>query len=193
MTALSSGRTIPHDPRMTRSLTDTLCTRCGLCCDGSLFADVELAGRAEATRLEAMGMEIEDDDASGAQLSQPCMALEGRRCAIYEHRPECCQTFECRLLQDVRRGAVGVDRAKEQITEALKRIGRVKGLLAHLGQHDERLPLGERCSEELAKDADANPEVNRKRTELEAAMSAVERLIRKTFLADNENTSSTRR
>ena len=111
---------------MKLSLTETLCTRCGLCCDGSLFADVELAGRAEATRLEAMGMEIEDDDTSGAQLLQPCVALQGRRCAIYEHRPECCQTFECRLLQDVRRGAVGVERAKEQIAEALKRIGRVK-------------------------------------------------------------------
>jgi uncharacterized protein len=177
---------------MKRSLTETLCTRCGLCCDGSLFADVELAGRAEATRLEAMGMEIEDDDTSGAQLLQPCVALQGRRCAIYEHRPECCQTFECRLLQDVRRGAVGVERAKEQIAEALKRIGRVKDLLAQLGQHDGRLPLGERCAEALAKDTDADPEVNRKRAELEAAMSAVEGLIRKTFLADARPSSARR-
>jgi len=121
---------------MKPSLTDTLCTQCGLCCDGSLFADVELAGRAEATRLEAMGLEIEDDLTSGAQLLQPCAALQGRRCSIYEHRPECCQTFECRLLQDVRRGAVGVERAKEQIAEARKRIGHVKHLLAQLGQHD---------------------------------------------------------
>jgi len=157
-----------------------------------LFADVELAGRAEATRLEAMGLEIEDDDPSGAQLLQPCVALRGRRCSIYEHRPECCQTFECRLLQDVRRGAVGVERAKEQIAEALKRIGRVKGLLAHLGQHDARLPLGERCAEELAKDTDSNPEVNRTRTELEAAMSAVERLIRRKFLADAKPPSGRR-
>jgi len=177
---------------MTRSLTDTLCTRCGLCCDGSLFADVELAGRAEATRMEAMGLEIEDDDTGGAQLLQPCVALQGRRCAIYEHRPECCQTFECRLLQDVRRGVVGVERAKEHIAEALKRIGRVKGLLAHRGQHVGRLPLGESCAEELAKDTHANPEVNRKRAELEAAMSAVEALIRKTFLADPRPSSPRR-
>ena len=177
---------------MTRSLTDTLCTRCGLCCDGSLFADVELAGRAEATRMEAMGMEIEDDDPGGAQLLQPCVALQGRRCAIYEHRPECCRTFECRLLQDVRRGTVGVERAREQIAETLTRIARVKDLLAQLGRHDERLPLGESCAEALAEDTDANPEVNRKRAELEAAMSAVERSIRRTFLAD-ARPSSTRR
>ena len=177
---------------MTPSLTGTLCTRCGLCCDGSLFADVELAGRAEATRLEVLGMEIEDDDGSGAQLLQPCAALKGKRCSIYEHRPECCQTFECRLLQDVRRGAVGIDRAKEQIADALKRIGRVKVLLAQLGQPDGRLPLGERCAEALAMDPDADPKLNRKRAELEAAMSEVEALIRKTFLADAKPPSARR-
>ena len=47
---------------MKPSLTDTLCTRCGLCCDGSLFADVELASRDEASALEVMGLDIEDDD-----------------------------------------------------------------------------------------------------------------------------------
>src|SRR5437773_9919953 len=91
-------------PGMIPSLTDILCTRCALCCDGSLFADVELAGRAEATRLEVLGLEIEDGD-EGALLTLPCAALAGRRCGIYPHRPECCRTFECRLLQEVRRGA----------------------------------------------------------------------------------------
>jgi hypothetical protein len=167
---------------MKPSLTDTLCTRCGLCCDGSLFADVELAGRAEATRLEVMGLEIEDDDPNGALLLQPCRALQGKRCGIYAHRPECCRTFECRLLQEVRRGTVGVERAGEQIAKALKRIGRVRELMAHLGQRDGRLPLGESCAEALARDPDPVPQVNRKRAGLEAAMSAVEELLRKTFL-----------
>src|SRR5437870_7428675 len=101
---------------MKPSLTDTLCTRCGLCCDGSLFADVELANSDEAGALEVMGLEIEDADAdSGALLLQPCGALKERRCSIYLHRPECCRTFECRLLQDVRRGAVGIVAAKAKI------------------------------------------------------------------------------
>ena len=50
---------------MKLSLTDTLCTRCGLCCDGSSFADVELAGPAESAGLEVMGLEIAEDDAGG--------------------------------------------------------------------------------------------------------------------------------
>ena len=164
------------------SLTDTLCTRCGLCCDGTLFADVELSGRPEATGLEILGLEVEDGDAGGPLLVQPCRALRGRRCSIYPHRPACCRTFECRLLQDVRRGAVSVGRAQEHIAHALERIGRVRELLAQLGQRDEGLPLKERCADALALEAGADPGARRKRNELGAAMSAVERLVRATFL-----------
>ena len=165
-------------------MTNTLCTRCGLCCDGSLFADVELAGPAEAAGLEAMGLEIEDDDAGRGLLVQPCGALQGRRCGIYLQRPECCRTFECRLLQDVRRGAVTVTRAREHIAEALKRIGRARELAMELGQCDGRLPLNERCAEALAlaDEAGAVRALKRKRAELEAVMSAVAALIRRRFL-----------
>ncbi len=169
---------------MKPNLTDTLCTRCGLCCDGSLFADVETASLAEATGLEVMGLEIEDDDADGSLLIQPCGALRGKRCGIYAQRPECCRTFECRLLQDVRRGAVGVKQAGEHIAEALERIARVRELAVELGQLDGRLPLMECCAEALAltDEADVDPVVNRKRAALENGMAAVEALIQKRFL-----------
>src|SRR4029077_11989451 len=134
------------------SLTDTLCTRCGLCCDGSLFADVELASRDEASALEVIGLDIEDDDeVDGALLVQPCRALKGKRCSIYPHRPDCCRTFECRLLQEVRRGSVGIAEAQARIAEALERIGRVKELVVQLGQRNGGLPLKERCGEALAR------------------------------------------
>lgn len=140
--------------------------------------------------MEAMGMEIEDEDTNSALLMQPCAALQGTRCAIYAHRPKCCRTFECRLLQNVRRGAVGIERAKGHVEEAQKQIRRVRNLLAQLGPYDRLLPLRESCAEALAKDVDADPEVNRKRAELEAAMSAMEGLIRRTFLADAKPSSS---
>lgn len=165
--------------------TDALCTRCGLCCDGSLFADVELAGSDEASALEVMGLEIEDADASdGGLLLQPCRALQGTRCSIYAQRPECCRTFECRLLQEVKRGAVSVNRAQEKIAEALQRIKRVKELVAQLGLADEPLSLPELGAEalELSAANAADPEVSRKRAELRAAMTAVQRLIQETFL-----------
>jgi hypothetical protein len=163
-------------------LTDTLCTRCGLCCDGTLFADVELAGEAEAKRLEIMGLEVEESETRAGLLSQPCAALKGRRCGIYAHRPQCCRTFECQLLQDVNLGAVTVEHGLELIAEALARIQRVRELLAELGDRNVRLPLKERCAEALAGEGPATPEVQQKRAELEAAMSAVETIIWATFL-----------
>ena len=164
------------------SLTDTLCTRCGLCCDGSLFADVELAGRAEATRLEILGLEVEDGDSGGALLVQPCAALKGRRCGIYEHRPQCCRTFECRLLQETRRGVVSVDRALDQIVATLDSIARAESLLVQLGRPVERLPLQERCAEALAEAKGVGPDQNRLRTELAAVMSELRSRVQRTFL-----------
>src|SRR5664279_4418684 len=162
---------------MKPSLTDTLCTQCGLCCDGSLFADVELANGDEASALEVMGLEIEDaDEDDGGLLVQPCGALQGKRCSIYPHRPDCCRTFKCGLLQEAERGMVEVERAKEKIAEALKRIGRVKELVVQLGTGNERLPLMEHCVEALAlsEAAAAGQAVKRKRAELQSAMTSVE-------------------
>jgi hypothetical protein len=93
----------------------------------------------------------------------------------------------------VRRGTVTVERAAERIADALKRIARVRTLLAELGERDDRLPLNERCAEVLAEESGATEERNRKRAELEAAMSAVERLIRKTFLGGEGRGSLDRR
>jgi uncharacterized protein len=93
-----------------------LCTRCGLCCNGSFFADVELSGPRESTPLEALGLEIEDDNL----LIQPCGALKGTRCSIYAHRPKCCRTFECLLLKRVRRGEVSMPAALRLIGYARK-------------------------------------------------------------------------
>lgn len=92
--------------------------------------------------------------------------------------------FECRLLQEVERGAVGVEWAKEKIAQALKRIEGVKELAVQLGTGDERLPLKEHCVEALAfsEAAAAGPAVKRKRAELQAAMTSVERLVQAAFL-----------
>jgi hypothetical protein len=175
---------------MKPSLTDTLCTRCGLCCDGTLFADVELAGRAEATRLEVLGLEIEDDDGRGQLLVQPCAALHGTRCTVYAHRPSCCRTFECRLLQDVRRGAVSVEEAGATIVATLELVRRAKALLVELAQEDARLPLVERVAEALADEAEAKADVTARRAKLAATMASLRTSIERSFLAGSGSGAS---
>lgn len=165
---------------MKPSLTDELCTRCGLCCDGSLFADVELA-HLEATTMEILGLDVEENDADGVVMSLPCRALSGTRCSVYEHRPQCCRTFECGLLQNVRRGAESVQGARERIANTQASIAKVTELMARLGVPDQRLPLAERVAEALASGRDSVPQ-DRTRAELRTAMSTLQRSIRETFL-----------
>ena len=169
---------------MDPDLTNTLCTGCGLCCDGSLFADVELTGSREAAGLEVMGLEIEEAAAGGELLLQPCRALQGKRCSIYAHRPECCRTFECRLLQDVPCGRVDTTQAQARIAEVSKQIARVRELSAELGQSNGRLPLKELCMEALTSDAQAISAWNRKRARLECLIASVEESIQQRFLGD---------
>jgi Fe-S-cluster containining protein len=171
---------------MKPNLTNVLCTRCGLCCDGSLFADAELAAR-ETTALEVLGLEVEDaGQGEPALLSQPCAAFKRKRCSIYPHRPNCCQTFECRLLKQVESGAISVDRAKKTIANTLKEIGRIKVLIAQLGQRDERLPLKERFSEALTLSSNItdDPQINRKRADMKVAITRIQSLLQETFLDD---------
>ena len=81
-------------------LTDTLCTRCGLCCDGTLFGDVELTGRREATRLELLGLDVDGDDADAELLALPCAGSAARdaastrsgRSAAGRSSAGCCRT-----------------------------------------------------------------------------------------------------
>ncbi|NOT35642.1 MAG: YkgJ family cysteine cluster protein [Candidatus Eisenbacteria bacterium] len=176
---------------MKPSLTDALCTRCGLCCDGSLFADVELTGPREAERLEGLGLRIEDDDAESELMLLPCAALKGTRCSVYAHRPACCRTFECGLLQRTRRGRVSVESALVHITEARRRIGAVHRLLESLGDSHPQLPLKERCAELLATEPRGGSTDRRRRTALEARLGEVEALIRAQFLSA-EGTGATR-
>lgn len=156
-------------------VTDSLCTRCGLCCDGSLFADVEVSER-ESDRLECLGLPIVDD-AAGALVPQPCGALQGRRCSIYGYRPRVCRTFECRLLLDARSGAVSVTGAQRVIAEAHRRIAQLTALL---GRAREPLPLAERCEAALALDRKGTNEA--RRAEIEVARASVTRLMKRRFL-----------
>lgn len=163
-------------------LTDELCTRCGLCCDGTLFGDVELRGPAEAARLEALGLDVDTDDADTELLALPCAGLRGTRCSVYPHRPSCCRTFECRLLQQAQRGEVTADVALARIVEAKAQVRVVTSLLNELAPRaGTRLPLAERVSDALAVSGSARRATTRQ-AELRYGMLALTRTLRTTFL-----------
>ena len=172
---------------MKLNLTDALCTQCGLCCDGTLFADVELAPRDDTAALEVLGLEVEDDDDRPGRelLLQPCAALRGRRCGIYPHRPQCCRTFECHLLSAVRQGTLELNTAIARLTKVLAAIVAIQKRLTSLAPVPKNLPIKERVAAALeATEGDTRPAIVRTRGELEAAMTALEKQLNKTFLGE---------
>ncbi len=163
-------------------ITDALCANCGLCCDGSLLADVELAGRREADRMEALGLEVEEGDDEGRDLCLlplPCAALRGTRCSIYPHRPETCRTFECRLLKDALAGRVSLAEARGVIEETRSLARRLGELVEAVGEEEGGGTLAERVHEAMG--AVAEPEIRKEQRERFAVFEA---LVRERFLDD---------
>ena len=116
---------------MTEALA-TLCQQCGLCCDGSLFTQVPLdAADAGAVRRRGLAVIARPDGAPA--LRQPCAALAGRRCTIYEERPASCRSYRCMLYAALAEGEVA-------LAEALATVARAHALLAAAGAGGDLSP-----------------------------------------------------
>ena len=125
-------------------LAARLCLTCGLCCDGTLFKDVQVAGARDRDRLAAWGVRLQP--ASGrstapTRLPQPCQALDGCTCRVYPDRPSRCRDFECLLFKSVLQGKTGERAAGRIVRTAVQRRDRVRGLLAELGDQDSGAAL----------------------------------------------------
>jgi Fe-S-cluster containining protein len=99
---------------------NALCMQCGLCCDGTFYGSVVVADD-ERPRLERVGLRIVQDGGATA-MPQPCSALRGCLCAVYEERPTACAAYECVLRKSVSTGARSMD-------EAIAAVAQMRGLL----------------------------------------------------------------
>jgi Fe-S-cluster containining protein len=124
---------------------NSLCLECGLCCNGVIFADVQLRPADNAVRLRALGLAFAQKSKAGIEkFKQPCTAFGGCKCNIYSERPAYCRQFECLLLKSVKAGEVKISEARRVIRAALKQAETVKRLLRELGDAEETLALNKR-------------------------------------------------
>lgn len=100
----------------------SLCLECGACCDGTMFPHADVSFE-EAARL---GDRIEVRE---GKLLQPCRALSGRACGVYEVRPAVCRAYRCLALQQLDAGEVTLEEARETIGELLARRDAVVALV----------------------------------------------------------------
>jgi len=132
------------DSGMSPQLIDTLCLNCGLCCNGALFADVQLQPGEDSEPLRERGLKLRASRSkkSLTKLLQPCAAFDGCRCQVYELRPAMCRKFECHLLQRTQRGEIKPSAALSRIQSTRRRIQKVESLLATLGEESLARPVG---------------------------------------------------
>ncbi len=92
------------------SSLSTLCLRCGLCCDGTLFTHVSLRASEEGP-LKALGLPVKAREDGTPILPQRCAALDGKQCTVYAERPEGCRRYHCNLFSALSEGEVSLEEA----------------------------------------------------------------------------------
>jgi len=162
---------------------EQLCPNCGLCCNGALFADVELQQGDDPGRLFRLGLPVKRKGTKRA-FAQPCRCFDGRLCGIYESRPQRCRTFECGLLQRVQSGAMPADAALKRIAAAKALVEKTRRLLRQLGDDDDQSALARRYSRMMARpiDLSAGEEIGETRGQLMLAVNDLMRLLQEEFL-----------
>jgi len=118
-----------------------LCGACGLCCNGAIFADVELRSTDDEKQLRLLGLQIKRPfhPQGVSKFLQPCVAHDGCKCGIYSKRPEYCRAFECAILKNVCSGAVKKTAAMRIIREAKNKLAVINDFLMELGNGDETI------------------------------------------------------
>ncbi|MEY2467179.1 MAG: uncharacterized protein QOD03_1700 [Verrucomicrobiota bacterium] len=124
-----------------------LCLKCGLCCNGVIFAHGQLQPTDDAPRLGSLGLALIQNRKSqigNQKFSQPCAAFDGCRCKIYSERPQYCRQFDCLLLKSVKEGRAGTADAIHIIKKARRSADKVKTILRQLDDRDEQVALSVR-------------------------------------------------
>ena len=162
---------------------EQLCPSCGLCCDSTLFADVELRAGDDAKRLAKLGLNIEKKTPAKLAFAQPCACFNGKLCGIYAERPRQCRLFECGLLKKVEAGELTAGAALKKICVAKQRAEGVRELLLQAGQREETMALTHRYTEVMNAPMNLADETAAEiRGELMLAVGDLMQLLQRDFL-----------
>jgi len=126
---------------------EKLCLACGLCCDGTLFDNVQLGADENAKKLKTLGLPVAVTRGRVAvsYFRQPCTALcADRACRVYADRPGQCRAFECGVYKDVQASRIEETSALNLVKKARRKADYIRRLLRELGDADETRSLGDR-------------------------------------------------
>ena len=162
---------------------EQLCPNCGLCCDSTLFADVELRAGDDAKRLNKLGLTLFQKTKTKLAFVQPCACFNGKLCQIYADRPNRFRKFDCGLLKRVEAGDLTAGVALKKISATKNQAENVRALLRSLGQRAERMALTHRYAEAMRAPIDLADETGAERHgELMLAVNDLMTQLQRDFL-----------
>ena len=164
----------------------SLCVRCGLCCDGTLFERARVFAEDDLARLEAEGF-ILVDVAAGTRFALPCHYHHNRICTVYQQwRPQICHTFRCALLRRLAAGELSLDEARAQIERTVALAERVRGQVpAEAEARRHSLKQAMRAFQDAQ--AAAGVDMNRTLAALLLDFASLQRLLDRHFRVEPDN------
>jgi len=161
-------------------ITQTLCSNCGMCCDGTLFHSVVLQPTDSPRALSSLGLTLKRKPGL-TTFRQPCSAHQNNQCAIYEDRPQRCRLFNCQQLLRVASGEITQSVAQETIASTREKRSQVVEKIERLTETNPKQGLTQRFAVALA-----NTAPSLERTELETEMSELQKILEKEFRVSDE-------
>ena len=107
--------------------SQNLCLSCGLCCNGGLHNWTNLRSK-ETAQAQASGLQVFRLPQGSPAFFQPCAAFHTPECSIYDHRPQSCRDYRCKLL-------VALEQAQISLEDALVFTQRARELITALREH----------------------------------------------------------
>lgn len=157
-----------------------------MCCNGVLFADVELKKGDSNLALQQAGIQLRAKTRRLTFLDQPCSALGATgSCTAYTVRPQMCRSFECRLLERTIAGEISDLEALKLIKSVRKLVAEAESLLNQLGDNEIHRPLSRRYANQMLSPFDlaAGQKSIRLRERLMKVMDEVNSQLSRHFLS----------
>lgn len=135
----------------------SICVGCGLCCDGTMYSTVDIAGEDRTDVLTQAGITLSTRE--NTQLfRQPCAAFNSGCCSVYDNRPRVCRRYRCHLLRRHEAGEVSYIEARTLISRTINLRNRLRVELNTFLDTNQQASLSELYSLTLSKlDAAPNP------------------------------------
>lgn len=120
-------------PEQRPLMANDVCSKCGICCNGTLFSYVSVYPEEEEF-AKSLGFELIDKGRSKLCIRLGCVKYVDDACTTYLKRPRKCHTYYCVLQRQIMNGTVSHE-------EGLEIVARMKELSEKIrvgiGEHHE--------------------------------------------------------